>query len=160
MNLNKAKDKMAHAATILSRDASRSEEKRAVADVIFLAKKNHSEALYAIGTWHKHGSYGFKKSDKLANQYWRNAALSLHPQALYSLAISYEKGEGIKLSEDRAFKNYVLASLAGHLDAVFEAARCFRYGIGCKKNTSLSKELVNFFKTSGGNFLEKMNEKR
>ncbi len=69
---------------------------------------------------------------------FRQAAQHNVTDALYDLANSYEKGEGVKKSERQAFEHYLRAALYGDKQAVYEVGRCYYHGIGIKRDRRLS----------------------
>jgi len=66
--------------------------------------KGESRAQYALGTWYLYG-IGVKKSFKTANALFLRAAKQGHPLAQFDLAVSLEKGKGVKknLARDCSF---------------------------------------------------------
>ena len=60
------------------------------------------------------------------------------PEALFDLAVSYEKGAGVRKSERKAYHLYVRAALWGDKQAIHEVGRCLFYGIGAKRDRRLA----------------------
>jgi len=61
------------------------------------------------------------------------------PDALFDLAVSYEKGELGGRNTKRAFKLYLRDALRDQHQSVYEVGRCYEYGIGVKKDTRLAE---------------------
>jgi len=96
------------------------------------------EAAYALGTWHLFGKH-VPKDYKRAAGYLKRAADRDYPSAAFDLAISYEKGAGVKQDAAKAFGLYMKASLLGDRDAMYEVGRCFYWGIGTEKDRHAAK---------------------
>ena len=96
------------------------------------------EAAYALGTWHLFGKH-VPKDYKCAAGYLKRAADRDYPSAAFDLAISYEKGAGVKQDAAKAFGLYMKASLLGDRDAMYEVGRCFYWGIGTEKDRHAAK---------------------
>ena len=58
---------------------------------------------------------------------------------MYGLAISYEKGLGVKKGKKRAFDLYLKAALRNHHQSVEEVARCYWFGIGVNSNKRVAR---------------------
>lgn len=74
--------------------------------------------------------------------YLRQAAKQGHPDALYDLAICYEKGAGTRKSEAKAAECYLAALLEGDEQSIYELGRCFYWGIGVQQNRRLARVLM------------------
>jgi TPR repeat protein len=59
-------------------------------------------------------------------------------EAMYDLAICYEKGFGVSKSQTKAFNLYLDSALHGDLDAREEVIRCVYWGLGIEKNRKLA----------------------
>lgn len=98
-----------------------------------------ASAAYALATWYLHGIY-VKKDLKRGVKFLRQAISTEYiPEAFYDLAISYEKGLGIKKDEKKAYDLYLNAAIWGHKKSYFEVGRCLFYGLGVSKNKSLAR---------------------
>ena len=60
------------------------------------------------------------------------------PEAMFNLGVSYERGEGIRRSEKKAYECYLTAAVWGDKEAFYEVGRCLYYGIGVQKNRGLA----------------------
>ncbi len=97
------------------------------------AKRNNSEALYAIGTWYLFGRY-VKKDRSEAVKYFLLAIEGNNSSAYYDLGVCYEEGVGIRKDKKAAFECYLNAALLGDKQSLYEVGRCYFYGIGTSKN--------------------------
>ncbi len=57
----------------------------------------------------------------------------------YDLAVCFETGKGTKKNYKAAFENYMMASLLGDKQAIYEVGRCYYYGFGVIKNLKLAE---------------------
>lgn len=112
------------------------------ARALLLLEKAHkvgdARATYALGTWYLHGRHVTKDLRK-ASKLIKAAAQAKIADALFDLAVSYEKGVGLKKSEKAAAQCYLEAALCGDRQAVFEVGRCLYYGIGFSKDRLQAK---------------------
>jgi|SRR6185312_12499561 len=97
-----------------------------------------ARAAYALATWHLFGVHDIEKDYRRAAELLMEAAKQNIPEALYDLAVSYEKGAGIRKSERKAYHLYVRAALWGDKQAIYEVGRCLFYGIGAKRDRRLA----------------------
>jgi hypothetical protein len=95
-----------------------------------------ARAAWALGTWYLHGKHVRRDRTK-AVEFLEIAAEGKIPDAIYDLAVCYEKGAGTKKNL-RAFEPYVMGALWGDTDSVEEVGRCLYYGIGTTRNRRLS----------------------
>ena len=54
--------------------------------------------------------------------------------AINNLGVIYERGHGVEIDKERAFRFYSQAALSRERVPIAHLARCFRSGIGCVKN--------------------------
>lgn len=95
-------------------------------------------AIYALATWHLHGKEAVVgKNLKIAIAKLKAAAQAYHADAAFDLAVCYEKGEGVRKSERRAFEYYLMSALWGDQNACFEVARFFEYGMIVQKSSRI-----------------------
>jgi TPR repeat protein len=78
--------------------------------------RGNPNAAYALGV---------KKNPKRAIELIESAANADVPDACYDLAVSYEKGVGVEINQERAFDLYVKAMLNGEKQSIYEVGRCF-----------------------------------
>jgi uncharacterized protein len=109
------------------------QEKPAIATVLKLLHKayelgNH-HAAWALGAWHLRGQY-VKKDIREAVILLQYASQANIPDAMYDLAICFEKGDGLKKNEKKAFELYLKAAIRGFTDAIVEVGRCYYWRIG------------------------------
>jgi TPR repeat protein len=100
--------------------------------------KGDMRAAYALATWHLFGVHGVEKDHRRAIELLKQAAEQNIPDALYDLAVCYEKGAGARKSEHKAFHLYVRAALWGDKQSVYEVGRCLFYGIGTRRDRRLA----------------------
>jgi uncharacterized protein len=99
-----------------------------------------AEAMYALGTWYYFGKPPVvRKNRASAIKLIERAALANIPDALFDLAIFYEKGEGVVPDPKHAFKLYLRAAIRGQVQSTFEVSRCLFWGIGVSRNKALSE---------------------
>lgn len=96
------------------------------------------EATYAIGTWYFFGSYDLPTDQKKGFKLFKEAAEQNYPNALYDLAVCYEKGIPCKKNRKKAFACYLKAAIRGEVQSMEEVGRCYYYGIGVRKNKTLA----------------------
>ena len=97
-------------------------------------KSNDARATYALATWHLFGHAGYSKNINTAVRLLKIAAASDIPTAHFDLAVCYETGQGIKKSENMAYRHYLAAALNGDNGSIFEVGRCLFYGLGVKRD--------------------------
>lgn len=103
------------------------------------------EAAYAIGTWNFFGSYGLPMDQKKGFKLFKEAAEQNYPDALYDLAVCYEKGIPCKKNRKKAFAYYLKAAIRGDVQSMEEVGRCYYYGIGVRKSKVLAQIWYNRF---------------
>lgn len=108
------------------------------------AELDNKKAIYAIATWYLFGKY-VKKDTKKGVDLLKSSVENGLPEANFDLAIAYEKGEGIEQNLTLAFVNYMIASLKGDENSIYEVGRCFYYGIGIEENRLLGEKIVELF---------------
>lgn len=75
------------------------------------ADNGDPRAIYAIATWYLHDNEFTGTNFKKAARMLRKAADAGIAEAAYDLAVSYEKGAGVKKSEKAAFRLYVRSAM-------------------------------------------------
>lgn len=108
-------------------------------------------AAYALGTWFLHGAHGYPKDKNKGAELFEVAADAKLPDALFDLAVCYERGDGVEKNPGKAFLLYLDAAVRGDKQAVFEVSRCYTFGIGVLEDAEVaevwrvrSKELGTF----------------
>lgn len=61
------------------------------------------------------------------------------PDALFDLAVSYEKGIEVNKNEKTAFQLYLKAVLLGEHQSIYEVGRCYFHGIGIEEDQELAE---------------------
>jgi uncharacterized protein len=118
----------------------RSGKTRKVYDLLVAADKaGDPRATYALATWYLHGSRFTKKDLARGNEMLQQAASKNVPDAAYDLAVSLEKGLGIRKSERKSFELYMRAALLGERQSLYEVGRMYYHGIGTHKNRRLAE---------------------
>ena len=108
--------------------------------LLFSALKEHDPyAAYALGTWYFFGSNGIRKNKKKSIELWNISAESKIPDALFDLAVCYEKGVVVERNLRKAFLLYMDAAVRGDKQAVFAVGRCYFFGVGVSKNIEISE---------------------
>lgn len=98
-------------------------------------KQRDARAAYALGTWYLHGQAPVvQKNLPRALTLLREAARADHADAIFDLAVCYEKGTGVRMSERKAAACYVRAALLGDEQAIYEVGRCYWHGLGLKRD--------------------------
>jgi TPR repeat protein len=114
------------------------DRKRVFALLLAASSDGDHRATSAIATWYYYGQY-VRKNFRKAVQFARRAALSGRAEDLHHLAICYERGDGVKTDENRAFALYASAASLGDKKAMYEVGRMLFYGIGTARDRSLAK---------------------
>jgi len=98
-----------------------------------------ARASYAIATWYLHGNPPFVLKDiGRAFDLLKEAAAAHVPDALYDLAVGYEKGDFGSADTRLAFDSYLKAALRGEVQSVYEVGRCYFYGIGVEMDPRIA----------------------
>lgn len=120
-------------------------------EVIGLLEQSSSlgniDAMFALAIISGRGK---TKSDrKKCFRLMKSVADRGHPTACYNVAVSYEKADGVAMSEMKAFFYYLRSALLGDRDGAFELYRCIYFGIGISSDKTTAKFLKNEFKRRG-----------
>jgi TPR repeat protein len=106
--------------------------------------RGDARAAYALGTWYIHGREpAVRKNLKEGVRLLRVAAAAGVPDALYDLAVCYQKGAGVAKNELRALALYLKAGLRGEPGALKEVGRCFYHGYGVARNTKIARVFLD-----------------
>ena len=89
---------------------------------------NH-HAAWALGAWYLRGEY-VKQNIKKAVRLLQYASEANIPDAMFDLAVCFEKGQGKTKDERLAFELYLRAALRGFKYAFVEVGRCYYWGMG------------------------------
>lgn len=102
-------------------------------------KAGDRRAAYALGTWYLHGKKDLVAKDLgKAIHLFREAAENDNADAAYDLAVSYEKGIGVRRSEKKAVALYLKAALLGDKQSIYHVGRCYQHGLGVKRDRSIA----------------------
>lgn len=119
-----------------------SEESKSRAAVLLLESSRHgcAEASFALANWYGIGIF-FKKNRKNEIKFLKISAKQGCVEAIFHLAIRYEKGVGsiLKKNESKAVELYLNSAMLGYDDSFYELYRCFYYGIGVNMNIGVAK---------------------
>jgi len=97
-------------------------------------------SIYAIATWHLHGTY-VRRNIRLGNRMLKEAADKNVAAACSDLGVSYYNGWGVKKSFNEAARYYLRAFLLGDMEAVKWLEQLF-YWEGTKiKGRTVGREL-------------------
>ncbi|MDZ4381724.1 MAG: hypothetical protein U0942_10325 [Parvibaculum sp.] len=105
-----------------------------------VADNGDPRAIYAIATWYLHGHEFTGTNFKKAAQMLRKAADAGIAEAAYDLAVSCEKGLGVKKSEKTAFRLYVRAALLGDAQSHYEVGRMYFWGLGTQRDRKIARD--------------------
>lgn len=102
-----------------------------------------SRATYALGTWYFHGRL-YKRNYKTGFGLMKSAADAFISDACFDVAVSYEKGIGVRRSFKKAAIYYLRAMMLGDKKSINEVGRVFYWGVGVERDRAIAKELLNF----------------
>lgn len=125
-------------AALRSMRSKRPDEYKALGLLRKAHRANDPRAAYALATWHLFAKGGLAKDLHQAVDLLRDAAESGLPEALFDLAVCYERGAGVSRNARKAAFLYVDAAIRGDKQAVFEVGRCYYAGIGLKKDRAMA----------------------
>ena len=114
------------------------DEKKAYALLSQSADGGCAKAIYAIATWYLHGTDGLPTDLKKGVELLEEAVNKKNPDAMFDLAICYERGKGKKKNLKKAFELYLMAALREDKQSIYEVFRCYYYGIGVEANEWLA----------------------
>ena len=99
-----------------------------------------TEAFYKLGNCYYYGEGTSRNYEKAAENYMQ-AASDNHAKAQYRLGLCYKDGLGVPLDKTKAFDYFSNASVNEDpsVEAQFELAQCFYYGIGTEQNMERAK---------------------
>lgn len=97
-----------------------------------------ADAAYMLGNWFMHGKH-VEKNLRKATTLMRYAARNNVPAALYDMAVSYEKGNGVKKDARLAMEHYLRATIYGNQQAFHAVGRCYYCGVGVDENKRLAR---------------------
>jgi uncharacterized protein len=121
------------------RDGKGLPQSQRVYDLLLEAeRKGDARAIYALATWYLHGSEFTGVNIGRGTALLKRAAAGNVPSANYDLAVSYEKGIGLRKSTSKAFEHYMKAALLGDADSHIEVGRMYYWGIGTGRNRKLA----------------------
>ena len=86
-------------------------------------KKKDPAAIHHLGQKYFFGRLGLQKDMRKAAVLWIEAVELGSIDALYSLGLAYDEGEGVEQNETKAAEFYTKAAMQGHVDS--------RYNLGC-----------------------------
>lgn len=105
-----------------------------------LAKKGDVEARFRVGQMAYFGQPS-EKNPKLAFQMLQEAALELHPGAMYWLGRLYEEGFGVACDYAKAVEYYSAAGAKGQEDAIVRTAEIYDQGLLGERKRATALEL-------------------
>jgi TPR repeat protein len=103
------------------------------------ASEGDLRATYALGTWYLFGTRFTKKDTRLAMTMLLKAANGGIPDAAHDVAVSYERGVGVRKSRRLAFEYNVRAALLGDAQSFYEVGRMYYHGIGTRKDRTIAE---------------------
>lgn len=103
-------------------------------------RKGNPQAAYALATWLLVGKEPVVKPDhKKAVKLLRQAVAAGIADAMWDLAICYERGAGVPTNRRLAYELYLRAAIRGDSDAVMEVGRSLYWGLGTRANRKAAK---------------------
>lgn len=75
------------------------------------------------------GKYGSDIDGTKATELFLGLSESKVPEALFALAVSFDKGDGVVKNQSVAFDYYLEAATLGHSEACFQVSEFFREGL-------------------------------
>jgi len=114
-----------------------------------LAAHGDMAAQYNMGTYYEWGTHNLDKDEARALYWYRRAAESEHPLALYTIAIFYHEGKaGLEQNDQndaKAVSFFKKAAEKGDSDAVYMLGKCHELGRGVAKD---HKQAVQYYAQS------------
>jgi hypothetical protein len=107
------------------------------------AEQGYAFAQFNLGILNMNGYCGFKKSDKVAVQWFSKAAeqKEASPNAILNLGIFHEKGRGgLRQNDAAAVKCYERAAVLGLPEAMYSLGICYVTGQGMKTDDKKAGE--------------------
>ena len=86
-------------------------------------KKKDPEAMNHLGEKYFYGDLGLQNDERKAVSLWTEAAELGSIEALFNLALAYERGNVVEKDEMKAAEFYTKAAIQGHVES--------RYNLGC-----------------------------
>ena len=80
-------------------------------------KKKDPAAIYVLGKKYCHGSLRSQKDMRKAVELWTEAAELGSIEALYSLGVAYDRGDGVQQDRAKAAELYKKAAMQGHVES-------------------------------------------
>lgn len=93
--------------------------KKALAELLPLAREGNAEAAYGVGDLYRSGRGGVKQDLAQAARWYRVAAERSHVVAQYNLAVFYTVGQGVKTDMAEARHWYRMAAEKGFVPAQY-----------------------------------------
>lgn len=99
-----------------------------------------ARAAYALGTWYLHGRPGLVEKDvPQAVRLLKEAAAANVSDALFDLAVCYERGVGVNQSDKRAALLYLRSALLGDKQAARAIGKLYWHGQGVKRDRAVAR---------------------
>ena len=94
-----------------------------LAMLLVRAKKKDPVAVHHLGQKYFFGSLGLQKDMRKAVELYTEAAVLGSVEAIYSLGVAYQRGEGVGKDNAKAVEYFTKAAMQGHAES--------RYNLGC-----------------------------
>lgn len=114
--------------------------KKAVEFYTKAAEVGYGPAQYALGSIYQYGEGDIAPNPKLALGWYQEAAKTQHPDALYELAVAYDRGEDIEGDSELALGFYKESATRGNADAQNAMATYFYAGEMVAKDLSMARK--------------------
>lgn len=111
---------------------------RQVSDDDFEAAEPTADDLYREGEDYYFGNNGREQNYAEAVECYRRAAEQGHPEAQYSLAFCFEKGEGLTANATKAAQWYIKAAEQGHAASQCSIGLMYELGQGVQKDVTVA----------------------
>lgn len=99
-----------------------------------------ARAAYALGTWFLHGRPGLLEKDMpRAVRLLTEAAAANVSDALFDLAVCYERGAGVRQSYKKAAVLYLRSALLGDKQAARAVGKLYWHGQGVKRDRAVAR---------------------
>lgn len=114
-------------------------------DLLTRAHENgDARAAYALATWYLHGRPGLvTRNMARAVRLLTEAASADHSDAIFDLAVCYERGAGVRRSYRKAAVLYLRSALLDDKQARRAMGKLYWHGLGVKRDRAIAKVWLN-----------------
>lgn len=133
------KDSELYNQALLEADSSNCNSTLVIESLNKAALEGDVRAVYAIAQCHRYGSFGLEVDLEKAHKLNKTLAHSNIAEAVFNLALDYDKGNFVRKSPKRAFSLYVVAGMLGDPESCEQVSRFYRFGEVVPQNRVLAK---------------------